>query len=140
MCEFVLLLDVFFFASSRLHTICAFVTGVQTCALPIYRVDPQPVRDPLLLKRSNINLSESADGAATSVVSVGDVALVVGFGVQGFSGNIGFGEDRQKVDPEQLELLGRINQLANDLVDRSEELLVGTVAVRTCMSRWSQCN
>src|SRR3546814_971836 len=26
----------FFFSSSRLHTICALVTGVQTCALPIY--------------------------------------------------------------------------------------------------------
>src|SRR3546814_5107977 len=27
----------FFFASRRRHTICALVTGVQTCALPIYR-------------------------------------------------------------------------------------------------------
>src|SRR3546814_2321382 len=27
--------DVFFFSSRRLHTICALVTGVQTCALPI---------------------------------------------------------------------------------------------------------
>src|SRR3546814_5558320 len=26
----------FFFASRRRHTICALVTGVQTCALPIY--------------------------------------------------------------------------------------------------------
>src|SRR3546814_2742278 len=31
------LLDVFFlFSSRRRHTRCAFVTGVQTCALPIY--------------------------------------------------------------------------------------------------------
>src|SRR3546814_9226917 len=28
---------VFFFASRRRHTRCALVTGVQTCALPIYR-------------------------------------------------------------------------------------------------------
>src|SRR3546814_1534478 len=27
---------VFFFSSSRRHTRCALVTGVQTCALPIY--------------------------------------------------------------------------------------------------------
>src|SRR3546814_21201284 len=27
----------FFFSSRRLHTICALVTGVQTCALPISR-------------------------------------------------------------------------------------------------------
>src|SRR3546814_5525261 len=30
----------FFFASRRRHTRCALVTGVQTCALPIYRVNP----------------------------------------------------------------------------------------------------
>src|SRR3546814_9333919 len=28
--------EFFFFASSRLHTRCALVTGVQTCALPIW--------------------------------------------------------------------------------------------------------
>src|SRR3546814_15958101 len=29
-------IDVFFFASRRRHTRCALVTGVQTCALPIF--------------------------------------------------------------------------------------------------------
>src|SRR3546814_16287633 len=29
----------FFFSSVRRHTICALVTGVQTCALPIYHAD-----------------------------------------------------------------------------------------------------
>src|SRR3546814_2423521 len=28
--------DIFFFSSRRRHTRCALVTGVQTCALPIY--------------------------------------------------------------------------------------------------------
>src|SRR3546814_1367571 len=28
----------FFFSSRRRHTRCALVTGVQTCALPIYRI------------------------------------------------------------------------------------------------------
>src|SRR3546814_10822124 len=28
----------FFFSSRRRHTICSLVTGVQTCALPIFRV------------------------------------------------------------------------------------------------------
>src|SRR3546814_10093076 len=32
------MVDSFFFASRRLHTICALVTGVQTCALPISRL------------------------------------------------------------------------------------------------------
>src|SRR3546814_4964653 len=31
---------VFFFSSRRRHTMCALVTGVQTCALPIF-VDPK---------------------------------------------------------------------------------------------------
>src|SRR3546814_3656889 len=30
----------FFFSSRRRHTICALVTGVQTCALPICRISP----------------------------------------------------------------------------------------------------
>src|SRR3546814_8158678 len=30
--------SVFFFSSRRRHTICALVTGVQTCALPILRL------------------------------------------------------------------------------------------------------
>src|SRR3546814_11314048 len=33
----------FFFSSRRRHTSCALVTGVQTCALPIYR-HPSPER------------------------------------------------------------------------------------------------
>src|SRR3546814_3119727 len=32
---------VFFFSSRRRHTRCALVTGVQTCALPIFRQDQQ---------------------------------------------------------------------------------------------------
>src|SRR3546814_2640852 len=31
-----MLLSVFFFSSRRRHTRCALVTGVQTCALPIF--------------------------------------------------------------------------------------------------------
>src|SRR3546814_8456519 len=34
----VLLICLFFFSSRRRHTRCALVTGVQTCALPIYRL------------------------------------------------------------------------------------------------------
>src|SRR3546814_4319194 len=34
-CDFFYLLFCFFFSSRRRHTICALVTGVQTCALPI---------------------------------------------------------------------------------------------------------
>src|SRR3546814_5886009 len=36
---------VFFFSSRRRHTICALVTGVQTCVLPISLVTAQLVQD-----------------------------------------------------------------------------------------------
>src|SRR3546814_1133601 len=39
--HFVLLL--FFFSSRRRHTRCALVTGVQTCALPIFLDHPEPL-------------------------------------------------------------------------------------------------
>src|SRR3546814_5037225 len=32
----IVMLGLFFFSSSRRHTRCALVTGVQTCALPIF--------------------------------------------------------------------------------------------------------
>src|SRR3546814_5538998 len=35
----VVLISLFFFSSRRRHTRCALVTGVQTCALPIYATD-----------------------------------------------------------------------------------------------------
>src|SRR3546814_3915676 len=42
----VIFLFFFFFSSRRRHTICALVTGVQTCALPILRTIPVgPVPD-----------------------------------------------------------------------------------------------
>src|SRR3546814_3494197 len=38
----------FFFSSRRRHTRCALVTGVQTCALPIFGVPDQPGRREIL--------------------------------------------------------------------------------------------
>src|SRR3546814_7591604 len=41
----VLVLCVFFFSSRRRHTRCALVTGVQTCALPIFEARARPFRE-----------------------------------------------------------------------------------------------
>src|SRR3546814_3045172 len=38
------LLSLFFFSSRRRHTRCALVTGVQTCALPIWMPIPRGVK------------------------------------------------------------------------------------------------
>src|SRR3546814_1881120 len=43
MCIYFLVL--FFFSSRRRHTRCALVTGVQTCALPIYFTSPYHFHD-----------------------------------------------------------------------------------------------
>src|SRR3546814_6893982 len=48
---------VFFFSSRRRHTRCALVTGVQTCALPIYFVEPTVFagcRDDMAIVRGEI--------------------------------------------------------------------------------------
>src|SRR3546814_5045888 len=39
-------MELFFFSSRRRHTRCALVTGVQTCALPIYEADDRELRTP----------------------------------------------------------------------------------------------
>src|SRR3546814_10626434 len=52
-------LDCFFFSSRRRHTRCALVTGVQTCALPIYQ--PGPTRVP-----------RKAEGACSRRVNAAD--------------------------------------------------------------------
>src|SRR3546814_10096631 len=47
MCSWYLICFFFFFSSRRRHTRCALVTGVQTCALPIYIGDLPLEADPL---------------------------------------------------------------------------------------------
>src|SRR3546814_5627102 len=42
-CMIMLLVFFFFFSSRRRHTRCALVTGVQTCALPIFSIRSQAV-------------------------------------------------------------------------------------------------
>src|SRR3546814_6397990 len=39
-CDQCWIIVLFFFSSRRRHTRCALVTGVQTCALPIYDIGP----------------------------------------------------------------------------------------------------
>src|SRR3546814_2286160 len=63
----------FFFSSRRRHTRCALVTGVQTCALPIYyreRAVPRetaerPVRFPDLPSKPDLMIWSAAPGEET---------------------------------------------------------------------------
>src|SRR3546814_9528378 len=53
----------FFFSSSRRHTICALVTGVQTCALPILRSAGRKYQDAIMAIRSVRDGTTSTNGS-----------------------------------------------------------------------------
>src|SRR3546814_10662328 len=64
MCEYRLGVCFFFFSSRRRHTRCALVTGVQTCALPIFspsnvpsRVSEKPIRSPATISGTVAGIS-----------------------------------------------------------------------------------
>src|SRR3546814_5240292 len=61
----------FFFSSRRRHTICALVTGVQTCALPIFVcVLDRPRHEALIAELRAI-------GCGVALIPDGDVAGVI---------------------------------------------------------------
>src|SRR3546814_4134922 len=110
------MLSCFFFSSRRRHTRCALVTGVQTCALPIYVAVHYARKlwgpDMYPTDRTIKRLVQSAP-SATSLVS----------------------EIRKKhpysmLSDEEIFFL-------NSLCMRSEERRVGKECVSTCRSRWS---
>src|SRR3546814_2923925 len=55
-----MILLVFFFSSRRRHTRCALVTGVQTCALPIFSVTLTPMMCARILRASPQRQARSA--------------------------------------------------------------------------------
>src|SRR3546814_4921799 len=61
----------FFFSSRRRHTSCALVTGVQTCALPIFQVvhlvSGLKLDDVLLARRRNVEQHHAATDAGFEV-------------------------------------------------------------------------
>src|SRR3546814_5557823 len=104
----------FFFSSRRRHTRCALVTGVQTCALPIYRLVQA------------VGPAAPVHHAAGKLVDDHDLAVL---------------DDIVGVDAKHLDRLQRLIDVMDDLrvldVIRSEERRVGKECVSTCRSRWS---
>src|SRR3546814_4890527 len=100
----------FFFSSRRRHTRCALVTGVQTCALPIF----------LGARRTDAGRAREGPPMTEAV----DV-VVIGAGQAGLA--LSHELSRAGVEHVVLER-GRV---------RSEERRVGKECVSTCRSRWS---
>src|SRR3546814_2144891 len=120
----VLTLFVFLFSSRRRHTRCALVTGVQTCALPIW---------PGSYERVSTGRTGFAEAVRVTydpkVVSYGDLMRIF-FSVV--------------ADPTTLNHQGpdhgtqyRSALFPTNAGQRSEERRVGKECVRSCRSRWS---
>src|SRR3546814_17763544 len=116
----------FFFSSRRRHTRCALVTGVQTCALPIFH----QVRDERVADEPVPDLGKDA---LDEIPHVGEDAR------DDLPGTL---EDRNDGLPDATKDVldpgpGRGPVEGEDTHDRSEERRVGKECVSTCRSRWS---
>src|SRR3546814_10644330 len=102
----------FFFSSRRRHTRCALVTGVQTCALPIYYAFY--LKALVYFQKENILMERIARLDMTSREMTGVM--------QSFN--------------DFADLIRRYPS-SRYAPDRSEESRVGKECVSTCRSRWS---
>src|SRR3546814_1283894 len=103
----------FFFSSRRRHTICALVTGVQTCALPIFR----PLATLSLAAAAVLVLAGCSAGSAPEASPTGTPGDLCSAAAPS-----GVASDGMEVSGEE---------------GRSEERRVGKECVSTCSSRWS---
>src|SRR3546814_10107654 len=100
----------FFFSSRRRHTRCALVTGVQTCALPIYKAEPGRRR-----RQRRLRARAGAYTAAAIDYKIADSRP---------------GAPRPPEEP-------MFAKTAAFPLFRSEERRVGNECVSPCSSRWS---
>src|SRR3546814_5848214 len=98
----------FFFSSRRRHTRCALVTGVQTCALPIFANGYEDERS--LGRRIKAMEAWLADPKLLEPDADAEYAAVI------------------EID---------LADIHEPIVARSEERRVGQECVSTCRSRWS---
>src|SRR3546814_1796510 len=100
MCLFV----IFFFSSRRRHTRCALVTGVQTCALPIYEQHAGGVE----FGRDTTQVVQDDAGFGAGLVGSGDDRLFRGFGLDDFEHGFS-AADRSEEHTSELQSLMRIS-------------------------------
>src|SRR3546814_10661159 len=89
---------VFFFSSRRLHTRCALVTGVQTCALPICAVERDRranAREPV----TALALENQRREASEHRVAIGESGIVAGRAIVDRERTVA--ERPQRADPRE---------------------------------------
>src|SRR3546814_18224040 len=138
---------IFFFSSRRRHTSCALVTGVQTCALPIYShsagIDAGSTGDADLHHSGDCKVRTNRGlGAAISECCVAGVILALSACGGSAAPSSGAalkdwptwqtGENPPPAPPEVEAVIDNVDALA-----RSEERRVGTGCVSPCRSRWA---
>src|SRR3546814_10508270 len=111
----------FFFSRRGQHTRCALVTGVQTCALPIYVVDASRHRRAFLAVRQQ----------ATTDPLAGFIVAATGLLIEPADTTA----DLLQHGVIRMLLVGRCQCAKSPY--RSEERRVGNECVGTCRSRWS---
>src|SRR3546814_20941129 len=116
-----LLFFLFFFSSRRRHTRCALVTGVQTCALPIYVYSV--IDKPVWVVGGALVASPDRASQAPILGQVRDSA----------------GPDGEAV-PAKVPAAHAIVPPAPDPQPRAEQPREGKEWVSTCRSRWVQDN
>src|SRR3546814_4774773 len=107
----------FFFSSRRRHTICALVTGVQTCALPISAAD------------TSANKADDRANKEKETAALLDMVEVRGFRASVETAIAAKRDSTSIVEVISAEDIGKL--------PRSEERRVGKECVSTCRSRWS---
>src|SRR3546814_16040774 len=126
---------IFFFSSRRRHTRCALVTGVQTCALPIWT--GRSVKDEITQAIATIGENMTLRRARVMTVDGGVVVAYVHSALAEGLGKLGVLVGLKSTGKrEVLEQIGK--QLAMHI--RSEERRVGKECVSTFRSRWWSYN
>src|SRR3546814_3400646 len=111
----------FFFSSRRRHTRCALVTGVQTCALPIYVKHSNRTLNHLK-KRVFLKKNRKTNSHFANSLGLCFLDVVCKHGISHIGGLT------CRIHPQQI--------LFHQII-RSEERRVGKECVSTCRSRWS---
>src|SRR3546814_6831716 len=132
----------FFFSSRRRHTRCALVTGVQTCALPIWGLRAGTLPTPLVvgfgeaaaIAGAEMNVESARLGAIRDrflarIRAALPTAHLHGDPVRRIPGNLNL----SFADIEGQDLMMRLGNLSV----RSEERRVGKECGSTCRLRWS---